>query len=182
MLHAGAPRWLMEGGFFERPRFATGTILLAKLTRTGNALVRRQPLMALAGPFDEQYDLTGGEDTDLFVRLVAAGLRFVAVDSALVYEHVPLARTNVRWLLQRRFLAGVGGARVDYTGAPARERRWQVVRHFGLACKWGALGILALPAYRIYAVDRLLLAARMLGRCAFFTGFSYRPYLKDSWR
>jgi len=88
----------------------------------------------------------------------------------------------VRWLLQRRFLAGLGEARIYYAGASARVRRWHCMRHFGLACKWGALGILTLPAYRIYAVDRLLLAARMLGRCACFTGFPYRPYLKDSWR
>jgi succinoglycan biosynthesis protein ExoM len=178
----GTPRWLIEGRFFERPRFPTGTVLPAKLTRTANALVRRLPLMALAGPFDEQYDFTGGSDTDLFVRLIDGGSRFIAVDSAIVYEHLLPARTTIRWLLQRRFLAGLGGARVDYAGASARMRRWQGVRHFGLACKWAALGLLALPLFRIYGVDRLLLATRMLGRCAFFNGLSYRPYLKDSWR
>ncbi len=178
----GTPRWLVDGKFFERPRFPTGTVLAAKLTRTGNALVRRQLLMSLPGPFDEMYDLTGGEDTDLFVRLVARGARFIAVDSAIVYEHLSPARTTVRWLLRRRFLAGLGGARADYAHTPPRERHWQGLRHLALACKWGALGMLALPTFRIYAVDRLLLAARMLGRCAFCNGFSYRPYLKDSFR
>ena len=182
MFPEGTPAWLVEGKFFERPRFPTGTVLEAKLTRTGNALVRRRWLTALEGPFDEQCDLTGGEDTDLFVRLLAAGARFIAVDSAIVYEHLLPARATIRWLFQRRFLAGLGGARVDYLRAPAHERRWQGVRHFGLACKWSALGMLALPASRTTGFDRLLRAARMLGRCAFFGGFSYRPYLKDSWR
>jgi succinoglycan biosynthesis protein ExoM len=175
----GTPRWLIEGGFFERPRLPTGTVLQTRHTRTGNALIRRQALMALPGPFNEQYDLTGGEDSELFTRLSNKRCRFIAVDSAIVYEHLLPARTTVRWLLQRRFLIGLGAARLHSAGAP---ERWCRLRPLASAIGWGALGVLVFPFHRIYGLGRLILAARLLGRFAFFSGFSYRPYARDSWR
>jgi succinoglycan biosynthesis protein ExoM len=178
----GTPRWLIEGGFFERPRLPTGTILGAKRTRTGNALIRRRLLTALPGPFNDGYDLTGGEDSELFRHLVAGGARFIAVDSAIVYEHLSSQRTTIRWLLQRRFMNGMSGARLDYTGAAARPRGWRRVELVASTCKWGVLGLAAFPFSRTYGLDRLALAARLLGRVAFLSGFSYRPYLSDSWR
>lgn len=177
------PRWLIEGRFFERPRLPTGTLLAAWQTRTGNALIRRQPLMALPGPFDERYDFSGGEDTDLFVRLIDGGCRFIAVDQAVVYEHLPPSRTKVRWLLQRRFLTGMGEARLyDATVPVGAQRRWQRARPLLSGLAWGVVGLLLFPAFRIYGFDRLSLAARYLGRCAFHSGFSFRPYGRDSWR
>jgi cellulose synthase/poly-beta-1,6-N-acetylglucosamine synthase-like glycosyltransferase len=177
------PRWLIEGRFFERPRFPTGTILAAWQTRTGNALIRRRPLMALPGPFDERYDFTGGEDTDLFVRLIDGDCRIIAVDSAVVYEHLPRSRTTVRWLLQRRFLAGMGGARLYAATVPAAaRRRWQRARPLVSGLTWGVVGLLLCPVFRIYGVDRLALAARHFGRFAFHSGFSFRPYVRQSWR
>jgi succinoglycan biosynthesis protein ExoM len=176
------PRWLIEGGFFERPRFPSGTVLQAKLTRTGNALIRRQPLMALPGPFDERYDLTGGEDGDLFMRMIDSDCRFIAVDSAIVYEHLLPARTTARWLLQRRFLRGMGLARLDNVGVSSRTRRRHCVRHLAWALRWGMRGILLFPVSRISGFQRLTYAARDLGRFAVLSGLTYRPYGRDSWR
>jgi glycosyltransferase involved in cell wall biosynthesis len=179
------PRWLIEGGFFERPRFPTGTHLpdaLKRGMRTGNALTRREPLMALPGPFDDRYDLTGGEDTDLFRRMIGAGCRFIAVDSAIVYEHLLPARTTGRWLLQRRFLEGMAAARFGNRGVPARARRRRSLVHLRWAVTWGVRGMLLLPVSRISGFQHLTKAARDLGRFAVLNGFSYRPYGRDSWR
>jgi len=178
----GTPRWLIEGGFFERARFPTGTVLEAKRTRTGNALVRRRSLIALSGPFDERYDLTGGEDGDLFARMIDSGCRFIAVDSAIVYEHLSPARTTVSWLLRRGFLAGMDAARLYKATLRGRPRRFQRTRPLALALAWGIAGALLFPLFRGYGTARLSLAARQLGRFAFHSGFSYRPYLEDSWR
>jgi succinoglycan biosynthesis protein ExoM len=178
----GAPRWLIEGGFCERPRTATGTILRAKETRTGNALIRRRLLMALPGPFDERYNFSGGEDSFLFARLIDGGHRFIAVDSAIVYEHLTPARTTVRRLLRRRFLGSMGAARLDSAGAPVRGKRWRSARPLAAAVAWGALGLLLFPALRVHGFDRLSRGAQQLGRFAFLNGLSYRPYLDDSWR
>jgi cellulose synthase/poly-beta-1,6-N-acetylglucosamine synthase-like glycosyltransferase len=177
------PRWLVQGRFFERPRPPTGTMLAAWQARTGNALIRREPLRALPGPFDERYDFTGGEDTDLFARLIDRGCRIIAVDQAIVYEHLPPSRTTMRWLLQRRFLTGMGEARLYTTTVPvAARRRWQRARPLASGLGWGIVGLLLFPAFRISGCDRLSLAARHLGRCAFHSGYIYRPYGRDGWR
>jgi succinoglycan biosynthesis protein ExoM len=178
----GTPWWLIEGRFFERRRLPTGTILRAKETRTGNALVRRRPLMALPGPFDERYDFTGGEDGNLFARMIDAGARFIAVDSAIVYEHLTPARTTVRWLLRRRFREGMDVARLDGAGEPARGRRRRSLRPLAAGLGWGLWGLLLFPTSPTRGVDRLSHAARRLGWAAFLNGLSVRPYLNDSWR
>lgn len=179
--HERTPRWMIEGGFFERPRLPTGTVLDRGGFRTGNALVRRAHLAALRGPFDERFALTGGEDTDMFMRLIAAGSRVIAVDSALVWEHLPPNRTTVRWYLSRRFLVGMGTARVCATTVepPAADPR---LRWLAAAVGWGMSGLLVFPASRIKGLTRLAVAARHLGQIAFHSGYKYAPYARDSWR
>jgi GT2 family glycosyltransferase len=150
--------------------------------RTGNALIRRNRLVAPPGPFDETYDLTGSEDTELFRRMVDAGCRFIAVDSAIVYEHLLAARTTARWLLQRRFLWGMTAARLDNLGVAAHTRRRRSLTHLRWAMTWTVRGLLVLPISRISGFEHLTKAARDLGRFAVLNGFSYRPYRHDSWR
>lgn len=181
--HERTPRWLIEGGFFERPRPATGTALSSRGLRTGNALIRRRALLALHGPFDERYALSGGEDTDLFVRLIADGGRFIAVDSAVVHEHLSPNRTRMRYLLRRRFLVGMGSARFHRSREPELARRgWQRTRWLSSGLALGVSGLVLLPASRTYGMQRLARAARDLGCFAFYAGFSYQPYARDTWR
>ncbi|MEO8604987.1 MAG: glycosyltransferase family 2 protein [bacterium] len=171
------PAWLIAGGYFDRPRPDTGTALAAYQARTGNALIRRQRMMALRGPFDERYALSGGEDTDLFAQLIDGGCRIIAVDSAIVYEHLPPERTTVRWLLRRRFLNGVGAAQLYACEVPSERRpRWQRARPLASGIAWSVAGVLLFPFFRSYALTRLVLAANYLGRFAFHSGFSFRPY------
>jgi len=177
------PRWLIDGRFFERPRHPTGTNLEAKQTRMGNALIRRRPLMSLPGPFDVRFDFTGGEDGDLFARLIERGCRFIAVDSAVVYEHLPPARTNVRWLLQKKFVGGIGAARLYTREVPAASRlHWQRLRPLAKGLAWGAVGLVLFPISRSHGLRQMVLGAQHLGRFSFHSGFTFRPYLRDSWR
>lgn len=178
------PAWLIDGGFFDRPRPPTGTVLMNRQCRTGNALVRRNLLAALPGPFEERLALTGGEDTFLFHRLVAVdGRRIVAVDDAIVREHLSPARVRVRWLLWRRFVVGVSGARLYTSTVPIDQREpWQRVRALRGAIRLGVEGMVLLPASRTDAVHRLMLAASQVGRFAFYSGLSVQPYGHDSWR
>ena len=178
----GAPRWLVDGGFFDRPRPPTGTLLIRNGTRTGNALVRRRYLTALDGPFDERFGLGGGEDTDLFMRLHALGCRVIAVDSAIVHEHLAPNRTTVNWVLRRRFLIGMGGARCYAAENPGTRRGRQGARWLASALASGCAGLAVFPASRVAGMTRLAFAARDLGRFAFYSGFTYEPYAHDSWR
>lgn len=179
---AGAPRWLVEGGFFERGRPPTGTPLKAELTRMGNALVARRPLIALRGPFDERYNFTGGEDGDVFARLIGAGCRFVAVDSAIVFEYLTPRRTTVRWLLKRRVRTGIDQSRLAAAAAPTQWGRLRSVVSFARAFKEGLIGLLLLPVARASGLRCMLRSARHIGHVMFLNGLSCRPYLEDSWR
>lgn len=179
---APPPPWLIAGDFFERPRPPTGTQLIARGMRTGNALLRRGRLMALRGPFDERFALTGGEDTELFGRLVDSGCRVIAVDTAIVHEHLPPNRTTVRYVLRRRFLAGMGSARLHSARSPSPRPWRERMRWLSSGLAWGVSGLVVFPAARTRGLTRLALAARDLGRFAFHSGFSYQPYGRDSWR
>jgi succinoglycan biosynthesis protein ExoM len=97
------PRWIQEGGFFDRERYATGTILTE--TRTGNVLIKMDVFDRI-GLFDDRFALIGGEDTDFFMRVHQAGGRMIWADNAVVEEWIPASRVRARWLLMRSFRIG----------------------------------------------------------------------------
>lgn len=94
------PSWIIKGGFFDRPRHATGTLI--SYARTGNALVARRALDQVRGPFDPRFALSGSEDTLLFKQLLHFNARMIWCDEAEVTEIHPASR-NVWWLLKRSF-------------------------------------------------------------------------------
>jgi succinoglycan biosynthesis protein ExoM len=99
------PRWLLRGGFAERPEHASGHLLHWRETRTGNVLMRRDVFERMWPPFDPAFG-QGGEDTDFFRRAIAAGGRFVWSSEAVVHEHVPAARCRRGYFLRRALLRG----------------------------------------------------------------------------
>jgi hypothetical protein len=179
----GTPRWVIDGGFCERLRLPTGTVLTVKYTRTGNALIRRRALMQLEGPFNEHFNHTGGEDTDVFARMMETGCRFVAVDTAVVYEHVTLARTRLLWMLRRRFKGSMDAARLDRAELSPEQRRWRSRRALMTGLRHAVIGLLLFPIFRIRGFRHLQLAVRHLGQFGFLSGLPpSRMYLEDSWR
>jgi GT2 family glycosyltransferase len=94
------PPWIVRGKFFERVRYATGTPIA--YGRTGNALISRRALDRVHGPFDQEFALSGAEDTVLFKHLLRHGARIVWCDEAQVTEINPASR-NLWWLLKRSF-------------------------------------------------------------------------------
>lgn len=114
------PRWVADGGFFAVPRRGHGVKLpnvedLAPLDRaaTNNVLVRAEPVRAHGLSFDPAFALSGGSDTLFFRTLHALGCRIVHAANAVVAEHVPAARANLRYLMRVRFKTGNTAARID---------------------------------------------------------------------
>jgi succinoglycan biosynthesis protein ExoM len=99
------PRWLIRGGFCDRPRFPTGTDMPWNKTRTGNVLVDRRLVLQQDPPFDPSYGF-GGEDVVFFRTLAKKGARFIWCDEAPVYELVPPERCRATYYLRRAFLQG----------------------------------------------------------------------------
>jgi len=95
-LHSTRPVWV-------RGRIETGY--------TGNVLLRRALIERAGLAFPTELGRSGGEDIDFFYRLRDAGGRIGYARAALVHEPVPLARTNLGYLLRRNFRQGQTHAR-----------------------------------------------------------------------
>lgn len=167
------PRWVLEGGFYERPRHPTGT--LRHVAFTHNALVRAAVFDWLDRYFDESMALTGGEDEEFFTRVFAAGFQIVWADNAIVHESVPASRSTVRWLLQRSFRVGTSSAWVQLKHHSTTPLRLLV---HGVYCTLKGAGLaLSLPLRdRAVAVAGLRLLSYGLGRIAGSTGYLHQEY------
>ena len=168
------PRWIERGGFFEHPRFATGTQV--RHAYTHNVLVRLGALVGLGALFDERLALSGGEDSELFARFVARGHAIAWADDAVVFEWVPHSRANARWILERAFRVGTSSAFLDRH----RERPLpvaQLVAHGGW-CLAKAATLLPLGALRgrAGAMRALRLAAFGAGRLGGLVGVDREEY------
>lgn len=110
------PRWIVNGGFCERPEHPTGTIMHWSKSRTGNVLFRRSLLLGMPDPFRPQFG-TGGEDVDFFRRLSQRGALFVWCNEGVAYEFVPLGRLSRSYMLKRALLRGRNNLKLGHARA-----------------------------------------------------------------
>jgi succinoglycan biosynthesis protein ExoM len=99
----GLPEWIKRGSFFERPRYETGTPL--EFCASGNVLLRTE-VFPNVGEFDDNFQLTGGEDTQFFLRVRRAGYKIVWSNEAVAWETVPRDRATLNWILLRGYQSG----------------------------------------------------------------------------
>ena len=99
------PSWVLEAGFYARPRHQTGFVLAWQEARTGNVLIRRAMLDGVGEPFRMEFG-TGGEDVDFFRRMMERGHTFIWCDEAPVYEVIARHRWSRRFLIKRALLRG----------------------------------------------------------------------------
>jgi glycosyltransferase involved in cell wall biosynthesis len=108
------PEWVVKGGFYDRPSYATGFVIDWKKGRTGNVLLKR----AILGPAKQVFrkEFRSGEDQDLFRRLIGKGYFFVWCDEAVAFEAVPPIRWKRSFMLRRALLRGLSTAEHPTTG------------------------------------------------------------------
>jgi succinoglycan biosynthesis protein ExoM len=99
------PRWVLKGGFFNRPAHPDEYVLDWKNTRTGNALIRRELFRKGCEWFNPAFG-SGGEDRDFFRRKIEKGHIFVWCNGAPVFETVPAKRWERSVLLKRSLIRG----------------------------------------------------------------------------
>jgi len=99
------PRWVVQGKFYERETHETGTMLRWHQTRTGNVLMRKDVFFAKNNFFREQFG-RGGEDRDLFKRLIQQGYKFVWCNEAVVREVISPSRYSRKFMLRRALVRG----------------------------------------------------------------------------
>jgi succinoglycan biosynthesis protein ExoM len=135
-------------GIFDPSPHPDGAIIPWGAAKTGNAFVRREALPDKVAPFSTRFDLTGGSDVDLFKRMVESGARVVTSQTAVVFEHRPIARANLFWIFRRAMRNGVISAEFDRNEMSAATRVRRALR-FG----WAA-GSQLLRAGTVWKRDR----------------------------
>jgi len=172
--YQGGTPWRAE--FLSYPRFPTGRTLEWYHTRTSNALVRRDALMQFSGPFDEAFDLTGGEDCELFERVIQAGGTFVASETAVVYEDVPPERVTLKRVVTNYFADGQTFGRVHYRATPLIRIAPQVLKAFMEGGLFMIAGAVYMMFDRARGLRRLLAGVSKLGLVGSRFGVVTRKY------
>lgn len=169
------PEWVKRGPFFRARELPDGQAI--HVAFTNNALVRTRVFRELGRAFDHQFALTGGEDTDFFMRVHKAGYRMVWASGAVVSETVPASRANAGWILRRGYREWGSHSRCEKVLYPSlRTRALRVAKASALI---GA-GLLTLPVTLLLGrarwVKSLLLVCRGAGSFAGLAGRHYAEY------
>jgi len=169
------PAWLHKDVFFARPRYASGTKLCAGQMRTTNAFIRRS--LFITHNFDPSYGLTGGEDSDIFARMVDAGAEFYWCDAAETSEYYPRERLRLRWLLQRAFRGGLTHTRIKRR----RQQRYYeqipgLVKAVVGICVFSLILPIEIVRGRKYVAKRLLRLSVQIGHISAFFNLTYEEY------
>jgi hypothetical protein len=143
-----------------------------------NVLLHRRLLLGLAAEgkvFLPELALTGGSDTELFVRAHKRGFRSTVAPDSIVVTGWDASRWTVRGTLRRSYRYGVSQIAVDSLHLEAHElrrlRRGTLRRLLKLVLR---LPLAALSPPR--AVARLADLAREIGKISAFCGGRYRYY------
>ena len=143
---AETPAWIVEGNFFSKPIAPTATQL--NTGATCNALVHRDALPDPKAPFNPVFNTIGGEDTELFSRIAAAGHRIIACREAQVFETVEPQRLCSRFLLRKAVRVGETYARIFIAPKPALTKCLALIRAGMQAIAAALLTVLLLPLGR----------------------------------
>ena len=144
---ATAPGWMRRGDFHStNPVWVDGQI---RTGYSGNVLLRRASPHVEGRRFNLSLGKTGGEDTEYFSQLHAAGGKIAYAEDATVFEPVTEDRAQLQWLAKRRFRSGQTHGRL-LVNQQAGRRPVQI----GLAaakaayCFAGAGALVAVPHKR----------------------------------
>lgn len=177
LLPDNAPDWIVQSGFFERPRQATGAA--RKHGATGNTIVNRQALKKSGFQFNPDFGLTGGSDTELFFKMYNEGYKLIWCDTAMLYERIPLERMRVKWIIRRAFRGGQTYARIFCPSMSlAMKILWGPKRLFYLTCSLAALPFLW-PVRRSWGVAALQKVASNLGQLQYHSANQFQEYARN---
>ncbi|MDF1808869.1 MAG: glycosyltransferase [Phycisphaerales bacterium] len=109
-----APLWLERTGAFNKLGPDHDGEINWTQTRTSSAAVSGDLLGENADLFDPDYGVSGGSDTELFLRLSRKGARFVHERAAFVYEDNEKSRCSWISVLRRRYKAGAVYGRMKF--------------------------------------------------------------------
>ncbi len=121
--------WMQAIGLYEVGPFEDGAAL--DWGASGNCLIDKKKLDACGLVFDTSFNHSGGEDSDLFARLLRRGERIVAARDAVAYETVPPERMQVAWAMRRSYRLGHTLGRLSLSRAGLAAPGMRAVKALG---------------------------------------------------
>jgi succinoglycan biosynthesis protein ExoM len=115
-----APRWIVAADPLSRNWGPSG--MFVTTGSTANVLLDKAVITSRDIRFDPAFGLSGGEDTDFFSRLHAAGARIVIENAAVVRERVGLNRLDAAYLRLRAMRSGQSYALIRLRSLDRTER------------------------------------------------------------
>ncbi|MFF8945305.1 glycosyltransferase family 2 protein [Streptomyces sp. NPDC014864] len=106
----GSPRWAAGGSTLRRQCPRPDGPLCRGVAGSGNTLLRTSAVQRTGLRFEEQFDLSGAEDTVFFSKMARAGARVVWIGSARVVETQDPDRLTLAGLLRRGYRRGAASA------------------------------------------------------------------------
>lgn len=91
------PEWIVAGNFFNDQHFEEGE--RRDVAFTNNVLIKGKIIRDLDQLFDNRFALTGGEDSEFFMRLNDMNYKIFWTEKAIVEEWVSAKKTNLFWIL-----------------------------------------------------------------------------------
>ncbi|HVY06910.1 MAG TPA: glycosyltransferase [Burkholderiales bacterium] len=163
------PDWIRKAGPFVKHVGVHGSRVLTG--STCNALVRRASIERLGLRFLEKFGVSGGEDTDFFARLGAAGAILVASERAVLYEVVPTERLQLAHLRRRYVRGGQSYAQAVMADVPPlRQVIFYAMAFFKLVIAVGVVAI-AIPFRREIAMKYAFKAWLNAGKLRHAAGY-----------
>jgi succinoglycan biosynthesis protein ExoM len=172
------PEWLREVGFFDYAPIPSGSPIPRSRTRTGNCCLRRSALPSRA-PFDVGLALVGGEDVELFGRMIRQGARLIAISEPVIHEIHPAARANAVWLIRRSFRNGGTFANCEWGGLGRLSQWRRAVRALFQSAMYSLYALRQLRRSRGAAFALFLRSCSALGRAAWVVGIVYAEYRRN---
>ncbi|WP_082359198.1 glycosyltransferase [Bosea sp. AAP35] len=118
--------WLTAHPVFRSHYQVSGPVPM--LYSSANYLIRREVLERLGYPFlNEEFDFTGGGDSDFFARAKASGFSFWWVQEAAQRETMPARRSEAGWIAARARRNGAISAEIERRRRPGPAGRLRVL-------------------------------------------------------
>jgi len=159
LFEENVPDFIRNCGLFNRTRYADGAPVPWHYPTTANCLIRRDALPHPMAPFSASFDLTGGEDVDLFRRMMDGGARAVAASQACTVGYRPASRANLYWMVRRALRNGGTNVEVDWGRYNLKQRVFLTLRAGGVAMRQGAI------AGCLWRWDKITAAQRLVRSC-----------------
>jgi succinoglycan biosynthesis protein ExoM len=156
------PDFIRACGHFTKRPYADAEVVPWYDSTIANCFARRDALPHPTAPFSTSFDLTGGEDVDLFRRMIDGGAHVVAAAQARTISYRPASRANLYWILRRALRNGGTIVEVDWGPCGWRQR----VRRSRAALAKGAS--LATKAGRHWRRDKAVAAQHLVRACMEF--------------